>query len=153
RPSRSSRRPAAPRRAVWPLPPAAGAPAPPGTRGAPPPRPAPRGRTRPSARSTPRRPACGRTDRPYDRAIPQAPEGCAGTTAGRRAGSPSRPHPRVRGEQGLHRVRLLGALVLAVADHAGEAKGDPGRVPRGALEAVVGDLHDEFGAHRHDVSA
>ena len=54
------------------------------------------------------------------------------------------------GEHGAQRVRLVGALVRPVAQHAGEAQGDAAGVARGALDAVEGDLDHELGPDAHD---
>ena len=57
--------------------------------------------------------------------------------------------PRRDGEHGVQRVGLLGALVGAMAQHAGEAQGDAARVARAGLHAVEGDLDHELGPHVH----
>ena len=52
---------------------------------------------------------------------------------------------------GADRVGLGGGLVVAVADHPGEAQRHAAGVAGGALHAVEGDLDDLLGPHVHDV--
>src|SRR3569623_1004808 len=61
---------------------------------------------------------------------------------------------RVSGERAhrLDRVRLLGGLVVAVAEDPGEAQGEAAGVPGRALQAVERDLDDLRGPHVHDVA-
>src|SRR4029453_1102277 len=68
---------------------------------------------------------------------------------------------RVRSSQGasakhrlhaLDRVRLIGALVVAVSPHAGEAQGDAAGIARRDLHAVERDLDDLLGLDVHDVA-
>jgi signal recognition particle subunit SRP54 len=58
---------------------------------------------------------------------------------------------RVEPAHRLDGVGLGGGLVLAVPEHAGEAQREATWVPGAALDAVEGDLHDEFRPHVHGV--
>jgi signal recognition particle subunit SRP54 len=58
---------------------------------------------------------------------------------------------RVEGAHGPDRVGLGGGLVLAVPEHAGEAQREAAGVAGAALDAVEGDLHDQFRPHVHGV--
>jgi len=58
---------------------------------------------------------------------------------------------RVEGAHRLDGVGLGGGLVLAVAEHAGEAQREPAWVPGAALDAVEGDLYDKLRPHVHRV--
>jgi len=59
--------------------------------------------------------------------------------------------PRVEPAHRLDGVGLGGGLVLAVAEHAGEAQREPAWVPGAALDAVEGDLYDKLRPHVHRV--
>src|SRR6266540_6093447 len=50
----------------------------------------------------------------------------------------------VDGTDRVDRVRLVGALVRAVAQHAGKAQRDAARVARAALHPVEGDLDHQL---------
>src|SRR5690606_14414296 len=51
----------------------------------------------------------------------------------------------------LDRVRVLGALVGPITQHAGEAQREPAWVPSARLQLVEGDLDDELRANMDDV--
>src|SRR6058998_776990 len=53
---------------------------------------------------------------------------------------------------GLDGIRLVGALVRAVAHDAREAQRQAARIRRARLDAVEGDLHHQLGPHVHYVS-
>ena len=76
-----------------------------------------------------------------------------GPTAVAASATLNRALPRVDRSDGVDRVRVLGALVGAVALHAREAQGDAARIATARLRAVEGDLDDEFGAHVDDESS
>src|SRR5437867_12843209 len=57
----------------------------------------------------------------------------------------------VKGAHGVDRVCFVGTLVVAVAQHAGEAQCHATGVARRALDAVERDLDDLLGTDMHDV--
>src|SRR3954454_9946473 len=68
-----------------------------------------------------------------------------GTAAGGREAAPVASAPQ--GEHGREVVGLGGGLVLAIAEHPGEAQRDAAGVARRGLDAVERDLDDQLGLH------